>query len=606
MIRTLRLVNWRAYDDLELKLEPGTTYIAARNGIGKTSLIEGAGWALYGDAAGRPPDVVRKGSKVATATVELEFPDRRILTITREMPAKLAKSASARVVALLDDVAITAEDAEALIVESLAGELTFLARLTMLRSLSSGLADPTLLNLNYNLSRVFGVDGLQHSLVALDARRKVLNREIALAREAAPRSPAELARLRSEVADRDAAVSRLTTSHNQAIGVERDAESELCKVDAYDAWSVAQTARDRQLTDLAREAGVEADILKVLSSAHAAGKTDLAAALMSLWETAQLEATASLEELRVRTGILQARIEALQLALAELATAEGSCPVCRRPLAPEDEQAARVEHELELTQLEHQLSGIDATTPRRALDQIRVWIRRLSPLMHRSQSPEQPTVDRETALANVESARAARSDAVELLVAARAAGDSARDALVQASADEADKERLVQLYAQEATVAAATTAVKSAVDGLMKQTVGPLADELANRWKLLFADRGTVRLESGAISREVNGLDLPFGAFSEGEQASSQLLLRLLVLDAATRADFCWIDEPLEHLDPVTRRHIGNMLARATTHSAARQVVVTTYEEPLARRLALRYPEHARVVYVRPGDTASG
>jgi hypothetical protein len=44
------------------------------------------------------------------------------------------------------------------------------------------------------------------------------------------------------------------------------------------------------------------------------------------------------------------------------------------------------------------------------------------------------------------------------------------------------------------------------------------------------------------------------------------------------------------------------MLARAATTSGARQILVTTYEEPLARRLALRYPDNTRVIYVRPGD----
>src|SRR6266705_1654225 len=56
MIRRLTLTNWRAYESVELDLEPGTTFVVARNGIGKSSLIEGATWALFGDAGGRPSD----------------------------------------------------------------------------------------------------------------------------------------------------------------------------------------------------------------------------------------------------------------------------------------------------------------------------------------------------------------------------------------------------------------------------------------------------------------------------------------------------------------------------------------------------------------------
>jgi hypothetical protein len=32
---------------------------------------------------------------------------------------------------------------------------------------------------------------------------------------------------------------------------------------------------------------------------------------------------------------------------------------------------------------------------------------------------------------------------------------------------------------------------------------------------------------------------------------TARLLLHLLALDAATQAGFCWIDEPLEHRDPI-------------------------------------------------------
>jgi len=39
MIRRLVLTNWRAYEHVTLDLEPGVTFIIARNGIGKSSLI---------------------------------------------------------------------------------------------------------------------------------------------------------------------------------------------------------------------------------------------------------------------------------------------------------------------------------------------------------------------------------------------------------------------------------------------------------------------------------------------------------------------------------------------------------------------------------------
>jgi ABC-type polar amino acid transport system ATPase subunit len=75
--------------------------------------------------------------------------------------------------------------------------------------------------------------------------------------------------------------------------------------------------------------------------------------------------------------------------------------------------------------------------------------------------------------------------------------------------------------------------------------------------------------------------------------------LRLLLLDTATRATFCWVDEPLEHLDPDTRRQVALRLALTPAMSGATQMLVTTYEEPLVRHIAQSMPEHVRVLYVR-------
>src|SRR5207253_8110185 len=96
----------------------------------------------------------------------------------------------------------------------------------------------------------------------------------------------------------------------------------------------------------------------------------------------------------------------------------------------------------------------------------------------------------------------------------------------------------------------------------------------------------------------VNGEALPYSAFSAGEQAGAMLLLRLVTLSTATTARFSWIDEPLEHLDPSTRRLTAAMLAQGGHGDGIRQLVVTTYEEELARDLA-RADDGTGVVFVR-------
>lgn len=606
MIRRLRLTSWRAYEDLSLDLGPGTTFVVAPNGIGKTSLIEAAAWALYGVVAGRPPEVVRKGAKKATASVDLELHDGRVLTLSRDMPVKLARGAAVPVDAHLDGAPIPSDEAESLLADSLAGELPFLARLTILRTLSSGLADPEALDLNRNLSRVFGIDGLETALGAIEHRRKSVAAEIKLARQVARPTTVAIATLNTAATDARLVAERAGESHDVALRSERDAENALVRIDQYDKWVTEQDHRRHQLTDIAREAAVASAVLADMQRAHESDEQDLATSLQALWRLDESRLAAATEQANVRIGVLRSRIETLRTSLSELDTAEGECPVCRRPLSVDDEQAARAQHENDLVDLERELSAaIEDDSVSTELRRTREHLAKVSHLLHKPDRPATPPGDRQAGQEVLDKARATRMNALELLVAARKSADSAKEEYEQATADAAEDQQLINLYRQEAALLAAAESAQRAADTLMAQTVSPLADELRQRWKLMFADRGDVTLKSGAISREVNGEDLTYNAFSEGEKAFAQVLLRLLILDAATRANFCWIDEPLEHLDPQTRRHVANMLARAVGSSNARQLVVTTYEEPLARRLALRYPDQVQVIYVRPGSPAS-
>ncbi len=128
----------------------------------------------------------------------------------------------------------------------------------------------------------------------------------------------------------------------------------------------------------------------------------------------------------------------------------------------------------------------------------------------------------------------------------------------------------------------------------------PLAAEVNRRWEAVFPDRPNLHLTpDGELSRHIDGAPLEFGAFSAGEQTVAKLMMRLTTLLATTTVPFCWIDEPLEHLDPVSRQLVGSTLAHLSAAGGLEQIFVTTYEEPLARRLAELQPGRVRVQYLR-------
>ena len=60
------------------------------------------------------------------------------------------------------------------------------------------------------------------------------------------------------------------------------------------------------------------------------------------------------------------------------------------------------------------------------------------------------------------------------------------------------------------------------------------------------------------------------------------------------------MDEPLEHLDPTNRRAVAATLVSAVELGELEQILVTTYEEPLARRLAARTGADLKYVASNP------
>ena len=84
MIRRLGLRNWRSYENLDLPLDPGTTFVVAPNGVGKTSLVYGLAWAVFGQHSGVDPRAcIRAGAESAEVQVEFDLPDGRRLSVSR-------------------------------------------------------------------------------------------------------------------------------------------------------------------------------------------------------------------------------------------------------------------------------------------------------------------------------------------------------------------------------------------------------------------------------------------------------------------------------------------------------------------------------------------
>lgn len=603
MIRRLSLTNWRNYADVDVRFEAGTTFVVAANGIGKSSLVEAARWALFGHIVGTGT-AVRAGETAANATVELILPSMRILTISRDLVTrKNSRTPYPAPEVTVDGAPINVAELEGLIAEEYQTEPTFLASVTM-PPVDLATAKPDNLGLEEHLGRYYGVHGLRHAADVLNQRKTETTKKIAGVKTTNAASAKLLTDIREQTRQAAEDVAAAETAHAETRGLLQAAQSHQAHLAQTVAWQAQQQARTAEVDHLRREFVVVAEVLPVEAAAPGGiEESDFTATLAAAVETQRAELT----EVDVRLAVIASTVETLDSNRAKLEAAHDDCPVCRRPLDDTTVEAAEAAaaHDIAILHDER-----DILTRRRAdlaealasLTDIQRRVRMI-PSLPPAPAAADPAADDADP---VELARL-EHEALETLIQARTRLATAQQDLESAqAADEAMRE-LQALFDQQARLSVALDATEKTLRDLLDEAVRPMASAVNARWMSLFPDRGPLDTSAdGTVTRTVNNQPLPFDSFSTGEGAGLTLLIRLVVASMATKADFCWFDEPLEHMDPDTRRHVASMLTRAGSGDGPlQQIVVTTYEEPLARQLNVRDPHRVHLIDVRQSEQDS-
>jgi ATPase subunit of ABC transporter with duplicated ATPase domains len=141
-------------------------------------------------------------------------------------------------------------------------------------------------------------------------------------------------------------------------------------------------------------------------------------------------------------------------------------------------------------------------------------------------------------------------------------------------------------------------------DARTERALQPISGAITTRWTEFFGTRSSRPRLAGGGSIELGhaGGTIPYASFSGGEKTLASLLTRLLFVTSATGLRTMWLDEPLEHLDPANRTRVARLLAQVSAPGRhMHQLVVTTYEEGLARSMVGRH-EATDVLYVSTDD----
>ena len=590
MIRSLRLTNWRAYDKLDLELGPGATFVVASNGIGKTSLIMGAAWGLFGEASEvKAVEEIRGDANSATVEVVLRLPSGIDVTVTRTVTPKGRASLT---VAHPDGEITSQGDLDALLAQEFGADSHVLAQLT---TMIHGGALETFqgeFDLQDHLAGIFGVTPL---FEAARSAKETADRAASALRKMKTTQRSEKRGREQVVADLESVVEQLTAiTENRDEAVTRMNEAAE-KVHAAEEWTRFRTGmaeRTEKLESIAEEA-----------SGRLQRPVTSETVMDALVESEQiLEASASDAESQAASA--RGKSELINEAMSQLQSADALCPTCLRPLTEHEAGRAEEEHRKHLRDLEGDYAEAHekATLTRSALGEVRDLldaIRTLPvPLEPESGSPDS---DLEAAQTELESKREEVRALDQKTAELAAQGQSLQLVLRELEEDDERARQLETLYREEGIALAAREAFESTGRQITEKYIEPLAQEVEARWKRMFGGGGLSLSPEGHITRQLGGRTLGFGSLSGGEKVWALLLTRLLVAGASTRAPFVWLDEPLEHLDPRLRKVVAGTLAKAASGTGLRQVVVTTYESELAGRLMEDVPS-ASLVYVTTSE----
>ncbi len=594
MITSVRLSNWRAYGDVTVQLETGTTFLVAMNGVGKSSLIEAVKWAL--DRTAKPtPDPIRKGTRLAAVELTLDV-DGETLRVKRTLD--LGKGAAPRrtpkdtYTTSIGDTPCTEDDFFARLEAAWGADSGFVARTAFLTDdLISGHAAP---ELRAHLCKAFGLDHLERTIQELGPAITAASKEADAARENEQATEAELAAAErnlqtasAELAQAEAMADYLRHTAEDAARALTTAETAQEERRRLDQWHVEREQLGRLAMELVGQIPKDTSLLAVLRAASTA-------------------AARQLEQAKEDRTRLAERLRASQDALERLLSAAGECPVCRRPLDDSSRGAARTQHEHDQQDVSAALTEVDVSTSATIAEQLQALVLRAERL---GEAPPVTIADATDIAVVHQAASVAKTQFEAALTAAgesrvrRALANEALDAL-QRSAGAASQ--VPHLYRKHGVLEATRVALEGTIEEVLRGQLGPIGLELNRRWNAIFSDRPGLDVGAdGRITRKIDDEVLDFASFSSGEKTVAQLLFRLATLVTTTSVPFCWIDEPLEHLDPESRTIIARTLTFLTKQGYLRQIIVTTYEVDLANKLGQSDRDHVHLEYLGTSQVRS-
>ncbi len=128
--------------------------------------------------------------------------------------------------------------------------------------------------------------------------------------------------------------------------------------------------------------------------------------------------------------------------------------------------------------------------------------------------------------------------------------------------------------------------LESSLSEQRKKLLEPLTEELSSMWSIFLGLKVVVELAEDAqlvMIDQQTGNRLEFPQMSGGEKTALLIFTQMVLSKYFSNADFMLLDEPLEHLDAKNRWALIKFLVDTTKRGYPKQLIVTTFEETLLR-----------------------
>lgn len=571
MITKVHLTNWRAYGNVEIQLEPGATFLIGMNGVGKTSFLEAVRWAFDPSPKG-DIEYIRKGQRVASVEVRVQVGAetatvKRTLSLGDEPKPRATPTVERE--GWLGDRKVPDSELFGHLEAAWGADIGFVTRIAFLEADLNG--PPVTNELRAHLCRAYNLDSIEENVRVLDGEIKKAAKDADTEYRAGADLAGRVVEVEQELDDQEAV---LLSSDSQAADLAlavQAATDTLTQAQALQAAVERQRRWDANWGHLAAACG---DLI---------GRTEPNIDLRPLLHSSRAAVARQVDEARDANARLRERISALEGALQVLAAAEGDCPVCRRPLDDESRSHAHAVQQGDLERASAELQNVELASTTAVLDDIQRLLDQAERLGERPDVPEGIADDVEGAQAALHELHRHRDELMEARGATNQRINQARATLADLKQKEAAAAKAPEAYRQLAVLTASRDALRATVTKVLDDQIGPIGEEISARWDGVFPDRPGLKVDpDGNLCRTVPGGELRYPSFSAGEKTVARLLLKLATVIRTTKLPFCWIDEPLAHLDEKSQLVVARTLAQFGKAGVLDQVFVTTYEQSLA------------------------